>query len=63
MPWASLPFNDPRIQKLGEKFEVEGIPSLNIVSKDGKEEKLSDNGYEDVMLKKEKVIEEWLKLY
>ena len=52
-----------RIQELAEKFEVEGIPFLCVVSKDGKETKLSDNGYEDVMLKKEKAIDEWRKLY
>ena len=63
MPWLTLPFADNHIQTLAEKFEVEGIPYLCIVSKDGKEEVLSNNGYEDVMLKKDKAIEEWTKLY
>jgi len=63
MPWVCIPFGDSRIQELGEKFEVEGIPFLCIVSKDGKEECLTNNGYEDVMLKKEKAIDEWKKLY
>ena len=63
MPWTALPFGDDRIQKLGDKFGVEGIPSLCIVSKDGKETCLSDNGREDVQLKGEKAIEEWQKLY
>ena len=63
MPWTAIPYGDSRIQELAEKFEVEGIPFLCIVSKDGKEECLSSNGYEDVMLKKEKAIDEWIKLY
>jgi len=63
MPWATFPFSDSHVQDLGQKFEVEGIPNLCIVSKDGKEELLSSNGYEDLMLKKEKAIDEWKKLY
>mmetsp|Transcript_21964 Transcript_21964/g.22698 ORF Transcript_21964/g.22698 Transcript_21964/m.22698 type:complete len:285 (-) Transcript_21964:158-1012(-) len=35
MPWLALPFNDPRISKLNERFEVEGIPALVIVDPDG----------------------------
>ena len=31
MPWLSLPFNDPRIQILKQKFKVTGIPELVIV--------------------------------
>ena len=63
MPWATLPFGDPLIKKLSDKFEVEGIPCLVIISKDGKQEMLSNNGYEDISLKKEKAIDEWKKLY
>jgi len=63
MPWATFAFGDAKIKELSEKYEVGGIPCLVIVSKDGKEEMLSDNGYEDINLKKEKAIDEWKKLY
>ena len=63
MPWTAAPYSDAKIQELAEKYEVEGIPTLVIVSKDGKETNLSDNGREDVQLRGEKAIEEWSKLY
>jgi len=63
MPWTAIPFRDPIIEKLGEKFQVEGIPTLAIVSKDGKEDKLHEDGYGDILSKKEKAIEDWIKLY
>jgi len=31
MPWVAFPFQDKRIQKLSELYEVEGIPMLVIV--------------------------------
>ncbi len=31
MPWLSLPYKDPRIQQLLNKFKVTGIPVLIIV--------------------------------
>ena len=35
MPWLAIPFNDPRIQDLSDRFSVDGIPSLFILSADG----------------------------
>lgn len=37
MPWARLPFRDPRIQQLSKEFEVKSIPTLILV-------RASDNG-------------------
>ena len=34
MPWARLPFRDPRISELSKKFEVKGIPTLVLVRAD-----------------------------
>jgi nucleoredoxin len=36
MPWARLLFQDPRIAELKELCEVDGIPSLATISKEGK---------------------------
>jgi len=60
MPWLAIPYGDRRIKTLSEKFEPEGIPNLIIVSKD--EKALTGNGYEDVMLKKDKTLDYWSKL-
>ena len=35
MPWITIPFKDPRIAKLSERFEVEGIPSFVIMDSAG----------------------------
>jgi nucleoredoxin len=35
MPWATLPFDDPRIKKLSGRFEVESIPTLIIFDSNG----------------------------
>jgi len=61
MPWLALPYQDQRIKDLGSKFEPEGIPFLVCVDKKG--ELLDDGGYEKIMMKKEKALDEWLKLY
>lgn len=36
MPWLSLPFKDPRIEKLSSRFKVEGIPMLVLLDATGK---------------------------
>jgi nucleoredoxin len=61
MPWLALPYQDARIKTLAEKYEPEGIPFLCVINKKG--DLLSDNGYETVMMKKEKAADEWAKLY
>jgi len=35
MPWLSIPFDDPRLEYLNRRFEVEGIPSLVLISETG----------------------------
>ena len=35
MPWISLPFKDPKIEELSDKYEVNGIPSLLLFKPDG----------------------------
>lgn len=35
MPWLAIPFGDPRLSKLNERFEVEGIPTLVILDHEG----------------------------
>jgi nucleoredoxin len=35
MPWVSIPFNDPRIKSLKQKFKVTGIPILLLLNRDG----------------------------
>ncbi len=35
MPWITIPYEDPRIAKLSDRFEVEGIPTLVILDSAG----------------------------
>jgi len=35
MPWLTFPFEDKRIEKLSSRFEVQGIPTLVILSPEG----------------------------
>jgi nucleoredoxin len=59
MPWLAVPFGDPRIKKLQEKFEPEGIPFLVITNE--KEEVINDQAYEVVSSKREKAIDIFIK--
>ncbi len=36
MPWLAIPYGDPRIDKLFERFKVEGIPTLVILDETAK---------------------------
>ena len=37
MPWIALPFDESKInEKLNEKYNVEGIPTLIVVDQSGK---------------------------
>jgi len=42
MPWKALPFKDPRVQLLKQKFQIRGIPALVLVDNTGKT--ISTNG-------------------
>ncbi len=59
MPWKTLPFKDPRCERLPEKFGVTSIPRLMIFRPDGKY--AVDNARGDVQTKGMPVFEEWLK--
>jgi len=36
MPWLALPFKDPRVSKLSDRFSVSGIPALILIDPTGK---------------------------
>jgi nucleoredoxin len=35
MPWLAVPFGNPRVQKLAQRFSVSGIPRLVVLSAEG----------------------------
>jgi len=36
IPWLALPFRDPLVKNLSRYFEIVGIPTLIVLSPDGK---------------------------
>ena len=60
MPWLTLPQDSTKTIELSEKFEVEGIPTLIIISPDGKT--LTKNGRADVMQNPNSAISTWKKV-
>ncbi|UJR24056.1 hypothetical protein I4U23_027024 [Adineta vaga] len=60
MPWKALPFSDrDRSQTLGEKFEVEGIPSLVVLSPSG--EMIISDGVSEVRSASKNALINWSK--
>lgn len=59
MPWKALPFKDPKIDELSDKFQVTGIPRLVIIKPDGST--AVANARSDVQSKGPDVFDEWLK--
>ncbi|CAF1118739.1 unnamed protein product [Rotaria sordida] len=58
MPWKALPYSDrDRSIELGEKFNIEGIPTLVILSPTC--EKITSDGVEEVRAASNKALEEW----
>ncbi|CAF1372002.1 unnamed protein product [Adineta ricciae] len=58
MPWKAVPFADrQRSQKLGEKFEVEGIPSLIVLSPSG--EVIDSDGVAEVGAAGKQAVLKW----
>jgi thiol-disulfide isomerase/thioredoxin len=49
MPWAAIPYGDPRIQEFGKRFKAQGIPKLVILdAKTGF--KVTDTARKDLVL-------------
>ena len=58
--WGVVPFGDPRVQLLKQKYEVVGIPMLIVIdSKTGKT--IRKNARNEVFLRGSEVFQEWLK--
>ncbi|CAF2642610.1 unnamed protein product [Rotaria sp. Silwood2] len=58
MPWKAIPFSDQaRARKLGEKFNVDGIPALIVLLPNGAI--LTCDGREDIVKKGEEAIRLW----
>ncbi|CAF3085156.1 unnamed protein product [Rotaria sp. Silwood2] len=58
MPWKAIPYSDrDRSKQLSEKFDVEGIPTLVVLSADGKI--LTGDGCDDVLSKGAEAIRLW----
>ncbi|KAM3140943.1 hypothetical protein pb186bvf_006954 [Paramecium bursaria] len=60
MPWPAIPFSDPRVQQLIEKYEVKGVPTVTVVKLNG--DVAVKNGKQDVMVEGEGAFDKWLKL-
>lgn len=58
-PWAILHFQDPKIHELSEELELQHIPMLYIITRDGI--KLIENGRKDIMDLGPKAWEKWIK--
>ena len=56
--WVTLPFGDPRIGKLKERFEVNSIPQLVIMK--GTEEVVSLNARNEVFLEGSQAYNKWI---
>ncbi|CAF1253769.1 unnamed protein product [Didymodactylos carnosus] len=60
MPWKAIPFEDRNLaEKLGEKYEIEGIPSLIILKPNGTI--LTTDGVAELTLKGSDAIGKWAK--
>ncbi|CAF2960869.1 unnamed protein product [Rotaria sp. Silwood2] len=58
MPWKALPFSDQdRSKTLGEKFNVEGIPALVVLSSTC--ETITSDGVEEIRASSKKALEQW----
>ena len=58
MPWPSIDFEKEDVRaKLGEQFGVKGIPSLQIIGKNGKI--ITTDGRSGITKSKEAAIKEW----
>jgi nucleoredoxin len=60
MPWLAIPLGDKRKDAMSKQFGVKGIPTLVALDKHGNI--LNAGARMDVASKKEKAIEDWVKL-
>lgn len=60
MPWLALPWDDPRIYNLAEKYNIKGIPVLLVLKKNG--EVASKIGKMDVSNEGLAAFDKWLGL-
>ena len=60
MPWTAVPFGDPIIQTLKQKFSVSGIPFLVVCSPTG--DVISTTGRADVTGQGPECVKKWLAL-
>ena len=59
MPWLAIPHGDARIKSLFEKLQVNGIPTLVILDKDGNIK--SQDARSEVLASGAAAYEKWLK--
>lgn len=58
MKWLTVPgASSPEAQKLAQKFQIRGIPSLIVLGPDGSV--VTANGREDVMIAPDKALQKW----
>ena len=61
MPWMSFPWDDARIAKLREKFEIMGVPALVILDTETGFT-ITDNARKDLKKDVNEVYVSWAKL-
>lgn len=57
-PWLAVPFEDPRLGSLVEKYGVKGFPNLVVLKKDG--EVLTRSGKQDIINEDRAAFDKWL---
>jgi hypothetical protein len=60
VPWLAVPYNQNNIARLLSRYEIEVIPKLFLLNRDGSIAHTECR--QDVVLKGESAIEEWMKL-
>jgi nucleoredoxin len=59
-PWVFIPLNDPSVQKLTTKFEVDTVPYFLVIDSNGKI--VSNTGRKDIVNEGAKIVDIWLDL-
>ena len=58
MPWLIVPYNDPRVEKLVNNFDVKGIPTLIVLGENG--EAVVKTARQDVITEGPECFVKWL---